>query len=255
MTRRFANTLRLFGGDQRLLDCAHIGPDQRVAPTQVVVEKAQGRAHGKGVEPEAELSQFHRHRVEIDAINTALHDQAGQQRRIIKPQGCHHNALLCHFIKNLAPHPFDQRLERIPAPGHVGVLVVVALHLFDDAIGDIVDGVDQEVAGAHRRVTDFDAQKGFTGGAFGPRQFLAQQFDRAAVVGAFELVAQRGNPIHRRGKVAPPFRQHRLQRLLDDIVDNVVRGVVGAGGLALALIVDQGHLAGHCINHAQLIFQ
>ena len=172
----------------------------------MVVEKTQGRAHGKGVEPEAELGQFHRHRVEIDAIDTTLHDQTGEQRRVIQAQGCHDNALLCHFIKNLAAHAVDQRLERIPAPRHVGVLVVVALHLFDDAVGDIVHRVDQEVAGAHRRVTDFDAQKGFTGGAFGPRQFLAQQFDRAAVVGLLELAAQRGNLIHRRGKVAPPFR-------------------------------------------------
>ena len=49
-------------------------PDQRVAAAQVVIEEVERRTQREGVEPQADLRQFHGHRVEIDAVDAALED-------------------------------------------------------------------------------------------------------------------------------------------------------------------------------------
>ena len=51
-------------------------PEQAVAAAEVVVEKAERRAHGEGVQPERDLGEFHRHRVLVDAVDAALEHHA-----------------------------------------------------------------------------------------------------------------------------------------------------------------------------------
>ena len=52
----------------------NVAPIERVAAAQVVVEEVERRTEREGVEPQADLRQFHGHRVEIDAVDAALQD-------------------------------------------------------------------------------------------------------------------------------------------------------------------------------------
>ena len=53
---------------------SNVAPTSELPQSQVVVEEAQRRPQREGVEPEADLGQFHGHRVEIDAVDAALQD-------------------------------------------------------------------------------------------------------------------------------------------------------------------------------------
>ena len=53
--------------------------EQAVAAAQVVIEERQRRADGEGVQPQAELGEFDRHRVLVDAVDDPLEDDRGEQ--------------------------------------------------------------------------------------------------------------------------------------------------------------------------------
>jgi len=120
--------LPLCGHLDGLLDGAHVGADERVAPTQVVVQETERRAYRKGVEPQADLCQLHRHLVQVHPIDAALHHQSGEQRRVVQPVRVHADALVVHLFQNLGPYPLNQLLDGVPGPGNLGVVIVICLH-------------------------------------------------------------------------------------------------------------------------------
>ena len=137
----------------------------------MVIQEAERRADGEGVQPQAQLRQLHRQRVEVHAVDAALHHQAGQQRGVVQPGRIDRDALTRHLRQDLPPHALDQPLHGVPVPRHVGMGVVIDLHPPDDAIGQVIHRVDQEMAAAHRAVAHFDPQERFERIAFGVRQF------------------------------------------------------------------------------------
>ena len=149
---------------------AHVRADHRVAPAQVVIQEAERRADREGVQPQAQLRQLHRQRVEVHAVDAALHHQAGQQCGVVQPGRIDRDALPRHLRQDLPPHALDQPLHGVPVPGHVRMRVVVDLHPPDDAVGQVIHRVDQKMAAAHRAVADFDPQERFERVPFGLRR-------------------------------------------------------------------------------------
>ena len=49
-----------------------------------MIEERQGRADGEAVQPERDLGQFHRHTVEIDAVDAAFEHHAADDVAILK---------------------------------------------------------------------------------------------------------------------------------------------------------------------------
>ena len=70
--------LRSFGGGP------HPGAEQAVAAAEVVIQKAERCPDGKGVKPQRDLGQFHRHRVLVHAVDTALQHHAADDLPVVE---------------------------------------------------------------------------------------------------------------------------------------------------------------------------
>ena len=195
--------------------------EQGVAGADAVVEVGQRERRREAVQPERDFGEFDGHGVFIDAVDAALEHHAADERLAIgRGKLVPERAALLDFG---ADRGVDVRVQEGAAAGFdlvelgldgrdVGRFVVVAVasvvaavELVLDRGGEPVDGGDQEVPGAHCGVEDFEAeQRG--GGVVG--------FGGLGLEGGDALVEQ------------------RPEGLLDNQVDELLRGVVGAAVLA-----------------------
>lgn len=125
-----------------------------------MIQKAQRRANGERVQPQRHLRQLHRHPVQVNAVNAALHHRPLQKLRVVQPRRVDGNVLRRHVVQNGAANIFELRQHRVM----VGMLV----QNLDQSVGEVIHRFHQKVAAAHRRVADFDIQQRFAGLLFQP---------------------------------------------------------------------------------------
>ena len=200
----------------------HPQADQRVAATQVVVEKGEGRAHGEAVEPQGDLGQLYGQRVLVDAVDAALEDHAADDGLVGELGLVEDPVRFGRPPQDLLAdrgHPPDQRRR---------VLAVEPLRdggdVFDqlgDVVGEEVHGGDQEVAAAHGRVQDLEVQHRL--GRIEPEQLgLALRLRPAVALEGVGLLLEG----------LETLLGQRLQRALDDEVDQLLGRVEAAAVLA-----------------------
>src|SRR3972149_9830453 len=63
----------------RLLYLFNVYANQRVATTQMVIEKRKRCTEGEAIKPQGNLGQLHGHRIEVHAISTSLEHVAFHQ--------------------------------------------------------------------------------------------------------------------------------------------------------------------------------
>ena len=136
----------------------HPEADQRVAAAQMVVEEGQGRADGEAVEPEGDLRQLDGQGILVDAVDTALEDHppddglVGQLGRVDDP------LRLPGPAEDVPPDrgdAVDQGRSVLVEPLRDGRDV---LDQVGDVVGEEVDGCDEEVTAAHRRIEDLQVE-------------------------------------------------------------------------------------------------
>src|SRR6185437_16351904 len=79
------------------------GADERVAGAEVVVEEVERGADGEGVQPEADLGEFHGHRVEIDAVDASLQHVAAKEVDVRQLHRIDADALFVQGVENALP--------------------------------------------------------------------------------------------------------------------------------------------------------
>ena len=148
--------------------------DQGVAVPQGVVQEGERVVLGQGGEPQRQLGEVHGHGVAVHAVEATLGDQATGED---------------HFV--LVGRDLGHRVMRAPR--------------LDQRIGELPAGLDQEGAGAHRRIADLEVEDPFGPGRFAPS--AAQSAQNRSQGRAYHRL--RGFPAHRtRGW----FRRQRLRR-------------------------------------------
>ena len=163
------------------LDLALGESDQRIAVAERVVDERERVFLRQGGQPERYLGQIDRHRVAVDAVETALGDE---------PAGKDHLVL---------------------AGRHVGRGLVDAPRL-DQRVAELTAGFDQEGPRAHRRIADLQVedrlrQRRFAAGA-------AQAGENRLQRGAHDRLGQFARRVVRPGPAARLARlqHHRARR-------------------------------------------
>ncbi len=134
---------------------SHPGTKQAVTASQMMIQKTQGRAYRKGVQPQCNLRQFHGHRVLVHAVDAALEYHAPDNVTVVK--------LFC--IDSPATF-FGIAHDRIaddvdPLGQWRGIAVPCSLclrHRHDYPVGKIINEIDQEMSRTHGRVAYFQFQ-------------------------------------------------------------------------------------------------
>ena len=148
---------------------------QTVANSQVVVQKAQGRTHGEGVQPQRGFGQFHGHRVLVHAEDAFFEDHAANDVPVVQLRVGHGPAVVvCRGLDGAANmrHAREHRtfpraaaLHQVRGPG----LQVDPMRDGGDglqhAVGQVVHQRHQKMAAAHGGVADFEFQN-LAGGVF-----------------------------------------------------------------------------------------
>ena len=109
------------------LDLATGQAHQRVAVAEGVVYEGERMVARKGAEPERDLGKVDGHRVSVDAVEALLGDQAPGVDHLV-------------FVRR------DGRHRAVRAPR------------VDQGVSELATGLDQECAGAHRRIADLEVQ-------------------------------------------------------------------------------------------------
>ncbi len=178
----------------------------------MVVQEAQGLAFGHGGQPQAELGQFHRQRVQVHPVDAPLHHP---------------------------PPPVAQLALLVAGSGEYGRTVGqrLAHHPgLDDAPRQVVGGLHQEMAAAHGRVRNVQGQDTVGKAVLQAGQLVSVGFcpsRRTPVPGLQRLDLF----LHRFGLGVG----QRPQGLLHDVLHDVIGGVVAAGGLAFPALRHQLH--------------
>ncbi len=94
---------------QFALDRADEFAEQRVAAAQMMVEKRQWRADRERVQPQRQFRQFDRHRVQIDAIDHPLQDDAADEVAIVELIVGHGPVILVGGAPDFRTQIFDPR--------------------------------------------------------------------------------------------------------------------------------------------------
>lgn len=182
-------------GIHRLVDGADAG--ERVRQHEPVVEARHGQAGHEGVYPQGEARQLDGERVDVEAVDAAAGDLTAQQLRLGDRLG-----RLRVGTERLASL-LGQALQLGTHRRNRGRGEEVA-----HAALDLVDRRDQEVRGPHREVGDPEVE---------------EQLSRLALAPF----------VHERLHALEVRVERRLDRALDKVVDDDLRRVVRAGGLAL----------------------
>ncbi len=148
--------------------------DEGVAAFHVVVEEGERGAEGEAVEPDADFGEFDGHGVEIDAVDAAFEDAALEQVEVGEFAHVDGDALVLHFELDFAAGLAEFVDDGVPFEGGQEV---------GHAVGDVVDGFDEEVAAAHSGIEHFEVEEGvvegfaefFVGFVFGADVFAPEQ--------------------------------------------------------------------------------
>ena len=198
--------------------------EEGVAAAEVVVEEGERGADGEAVEPEGDLGEFHGQGILVDAVDTALEDEAaddglvGQLGLVDLPVG------LAGAVQDVGADGGDAVQEGRLVGVVLGQPVGEGGSDFDqvgDVVGQEVNRSDEEVAAAHGWIEHLEVkdglggvQSGQLGAAFGPWAAVTSK-----VVGSCLEGVQ-------------TFLDQRLEGLVDDEVHEVLRGVEAAAVLA-----------------------
>src|SRR5713226_4193834 len=101
----------------RSVDFGDRHTDQRIAAAKMVIEKRKWRPKGEAVEPERDLRQVDRHRIEIHTINAPLEHMSLQEIHIREPRRVNRDALVFHLLENGFARVLQMRCNRIPRKG------------------------------------------------------------------------------------------------------------------------------------------
>ena len=149
---------------------------QAVTNFEVVVQKAQRRAHGKGVQPQRGFGQLHRHGVFIDAEDGFLQNHAAHDVAVIELRIRHGPAVVFGGGFNAAANMRHARQHRA-LPRTAAFDQVRGPRLFADKMGgggnglqhpvsQIINQRHQKMAAPHGRVANFELEN-LAGGVFG----------------------------------------------------------------------------------------
>ncbi len=197
------------------------------------------------MQPQRDLGQLHRHRVEVHAVDAALEHVALEQVHIGEPPPVDYDSLLVHLVEDRRPHTFQMRGHRVPRE---------RVEEVQRLVGDVIHRVNQEVSRAHRGVEDLRVkqladQRPPTVFHCRSRFVLLPLF--AFCLGGPDRVAM---PALGLAQLRPHrlelLAQHRADGLFNDVVHDVVGRVVGAARLAFAFVIFQIDVA-FC-HHAPL---
>ena len=213
---------------------------QRIAQFEVVVQKAQRRTHGEGVQPQRGLGQLHRHRVLVDAEDGFLQDHAAHDVAVVElgigdgpAMGGGRRADAAADVGDAGDHrafPGPATLHQVRRPGlAIDQLAGVAGGL-QHPVGQVIDQGHQKMPTAHGRVTDREFED------LGGR---VEGVALASLGMAVELVPQRLGECAaflpaRDGvvKALDALGRQQAHRLTQDQPHQVVVGVIAARDLA-----------------------
>src|SRR5712692_2285472 len=130
---------------ERILHLLDAAADERVAALHVVVEERERRTQCEAVQPQADLRQFDGHGVEVYAVNTAFQHVPLEQVDVGQLAHIYSHALALHLLLYFTACFSQLIYNRIPSEGG---------QEFRHLVGDMVDGLYQEVTAAHSRVQD-----------------------------------------------------------------------------------------------------
>ena len=141
------------------------------------------------------------------------------------------DSLVVHLLQDRLAHTENMRNDRVPWKG---------VQKIESLVGDVIYGFDQEVTGTHGgiEILMLKARPRFPPDklSFALRlisdPLFAQRF--LFLKECFALLLRLAQLGSHRVKL---LFQNRTDGMLDDVFDDVVRGVVGAGRLALVLVV------------------
>ena len=208
----------------------HPTAEQAVAAAQVVVEEIQRSADREGVQPQGDLGQLDRHRIPVDAVDAPLERHPPDDAPVVQLRRIEGPAVF--------PDIGQQRLaDAVDAPGQRGDVPLDSgsglAHGGDHVVGELVDEVDEEVAGAHGGIADPEFQQPL--GGIEPLEAPEPVWRSAGRwLGG-------GGDFGFEGVQA--LLRQRLEGFLDDDADQVVGRVVAAGALAGVQVGPEDELA------------
>ena len=139
--------------------------EKAVTATQMMIQKTQRRARGKGVQPEGDLGQFHRHGILVHTVDTTLQHQAPHNVAVIQLAFLQLPTATVGILPDGGANRLNALRHRRRCPvrpwGAVGLCLLILRgggHGLDHPITEIVHQTHQEVAGAHGRIADFERQ-------------------------------------------------------------------------------------------------
>ena len=125
--------------------------EQAVAAAQMMIEEAERRAGGEGVQPERHLGQLDGHRVPIHAVDASLEHDASDDVPVVESVRVDGPAAVSGIVHDRLTYVIDPPGERRR---------VVVRHRFglghdgNHAVGEVVDQAHEEVSRTHGGVAD-----------------------------------------------------------------------------------------------------
>ena len=123
----------------------------------MVVDEAQRCADREGVQPQRNLGQFHRHRVFVRAIDTALEHHALDQLGIVQLLFAYCPAFIARMAPNGPAHLADffrHRAFIIVQPGSFASQYARFLDCLQSKVRQPINQRNKEMPGPHRRVAN-----------------------------------------------------------------------------------------------------
>ena len=121
-----------------------------------MIQKAEWRTDGKGVEPQRDLGQFHRHRVLVHAVDAPLEHHAANDVAVVELDRIEYPAPVLGVVHDRVADSVDPLRQRRQVSLHERFGLG---HGLDDAVGEVVHEIDKEVAGAHGGIADLQLQQ------------------------------------------------------------------------------------------------
>src|SRR5215831_1382199 len=129
----------------------------------MVIKKRQRRADRKRMQPQRQFRKLDRHRIEVDAVDHALQNDAADEVPVIKLFFRHRPVVFLSRAADLLAQPLNARGER----GTIGLFGTrpgyEARHLGDRGqylVREIIYQRHKEMAGAHCRIADPQSNEG-----------------------------------------------------------------------------------------------
>ena len=178
-------------------------PEEGVPATQRVVQKDEGKIRRQRLQPDRELRQLHRHRVDIHPVEAVLSDEESRLRAALR-------LLFRHGIARLVAHRLPRRVDIEP-------LLFRDLPRLAKTIPKVTRYLHEERPGAHRGVADLQVED-FPRALENPFFARNRRVFRPAIDDRFERLARRRRRRRSRSvvrpRVAPRGRAREIIRVL-----------------------------------------